>query len=81
MTNISRHSNASKVELEVFENGDHITLSVTDDGKGITQTEINNLNSLGIHGMQERIEALNGTFKITGLTGKGTNLMGTIPLS
>ena len=81
LTNISRHSDASKVELEVFENGDQLTLSVTDDGKGISPNEINDLNSLGIHGMQERIEALNGTFKITGLAGKGTNLLGTIPLS
>ncbi len=80
LTNISRHSNATKVELEVFENGDQLTLSVTDDGKGITQAEINDLNSLGIHGMQERIESLNGTFKITGLSGKGTNLLSTIPL-
>ncbi|TAH40370.1 MAG: PAS domain S-box protein [Bacteroidetes bacterium] len=80
LTNINRHSNASKVELEVFENGDQLTLSVTDDGKGITHDEINDVNSLGIHGMQERIESLNGTFKITGLSGKGTNLLSTIPL-
>jgi len=61
LTNIARHSGASQVEILLQRQKNRITLSVKDNGRGITEAQINAPYSLGLIGMQERACLLNGT--------------------
>lgn len=80
LTNIIRHSGADTVLIDLHESGGQIHLSVKDNGKGILWDEVNDLNSFGIHGMQERVESIKGKFIITGVPGKGTKVLTSIPI-
>ncbi len=80
LTNIARHSNANKVNIFLLINLSNITLEIVDNGIGITNEQIKDFRSLGIHGMEERAMVLGGQFNIEGLAGRGTTLKVEIPL-
>ncbi len=79
LTNALRHSFASRIAISISEKDDILNLEVCDNGKGFSTDEINNINSLGLLGMQERVEVLGGSISFTGTIGKGTNLKVSIP--
>ena len=64
LTNIARHSGATKVEIKLLKDADHITFTLSDNGKGITENELKARNSFGILSMTERAASLGGTFNI-----------------
>ncbi|MDP2207914.1 MAG: PAS domain S-box protein [Bacteroidota bacterium] len=72
LTNIARHSAASKVEIVMKHIDSDIFLEIHDNGSGITTEEIEDKNSIGILGMKERAIALGGEFTISGSPGNGT---------
>jgi PAS domain S-box-containing protein len=80
ITNVTRHANASKVIIELNEKKGILVLEVTDDGKGIWETEKNKTHSLGITGMKERAYMINGTFSIKKRKMGGTILRLSVPL-
>jgi signal transduction histidine kinase len=51
-----------------------VTLTIADNGRGITEDEIQAPASLGLLGMRERVEFLKGSFTVTGKSGKGTTI-------
>ena len=55
-------------------------LEIRDNGRGITQEQIDDPRSFGLIGMQERANLLGGDFKISGVRGEGTAVLFTIPL-
>lgn len=79
VTNIVRHSNATQVEIFLVCEKDHINLTIEDNGKGISPKAINNPQSLGILGMRERAEQLDGTFFIMRKSNRGTKVFLSIP--
>ena len=64
LTNIARHANASKVKIVLEQSDGNLKLKVLDNGKGITQNQVNNPKSLGILGMKERALVFGGTVTI-----------------
>ncbi|MBT5867654.1 MAG: sensor histidine kinase [Nitrospinaceae bacterium] len=78
MTNISRHSAAKNVTVDLQVDALQVALEIHDNGKGIATDEIFNENSLGLLGIRERVYFLNGRFDITG--NEGTLVQVTIPL-
>ena len=62
LTNISKHSNATKVHLTLTEQNNHIYLHIKDNGEGFNPAE--NTTGFGLQGMRERTEALNGNFEL-----------------
>lgn len=81
MTNVARHSGATKVTVEVKKEENILTLKIEDNGRGINEEKINDPFSFGLLGMQERTLYLGGDLKISGAPGKGTRVMATIPIS
>lgn len=79
LTNVARHSGADSVKLELNVNGKSIDLAIEDNGKGITEEEINNAKSLGLVGIRERAHSVSGQITITGQKNKGTKLNIIIP--
>ena len=79
LTNVIRHAKASNVCVELKSDGGILTISIIDDGKGVSEQEINDLRSLGIVGMKERISRLGGIFNISSGPSQGTRIDITIP--
>ena len=80
LTNIIKHAEATKVEVFVYARGEYLKLEIIDNGKGISQTDIDNSTGLGIFGMKERLTRWNGKFEMKGKAGKGTELIISLPL-
>lgn len=72
LTNVARHSGASKVDIRLGEEDDHIYMKVRDNGVGITREEKEASSSLGLIGMRERTQLMGGDVRIEGEKGEGT---------
>jgi PAS domain S-box-containing protein len=79
LTNIARHANATQIEVALKNKTDGIELNVSDDGRGITETEISDPKSFGVMGIQERVYSLGGVVKISGIENEGTTVEVFIP--
>lgn len=80
LTNISRYAKASRVDIELIENDGDVMFCISDNGKGISEEEINSKKSFGIIGMRERTAALGGSFHISKGNDKGTVVKICFPL-
>jgi PAS domain S-box-containing protein len=80
LTNIARHSHATKSAISLLSHQSTIYLEIFDNGKGITQEQIKDFRSLGIHGMEERAMVFNGQVSFEGIAGKGTMVKVEIPI-
>jgi len=80
LTNVARHAQAKKVSIILRRTNGSLLMEITDNGRGIRSSQIENLNSLGILGMKERALVLGGTVEINGVPDQGTNVKVEIPL-
>lgn len=80
LTNIARHSNATRVDIHLETDGNNLILTVADNGKGVRTEDITSKRSLGIIGMKERANATNGKLSIHGIANIGTTVTLTVPL-
>ncbi len=74
LTNIIKHSKASKAEVNLTRRGNKVLLSIYDNGEGFEVTKLRNSPGLGLLGMQERITFAGGSFKISSRSPRGTLL-------
>jgi len=81
LTNVARHSRATRVDIELAVGAEEVSLEVTDNGVGIQDGELHAKKSLGLLGMQERALLFGGDVAITGTPGHGTRVSVNIPLS
>jgi len=72
LTNVVRHSQADQVRVDLTLDESTVSLTIADNGVGITQAEIRSPTSLGLLGMRERVEFLGGNLTIDGKPGAGT---------
>jgi two-component system sensor histidine kinase UhpB len=79
LTNVARHSQATRVEIDLKEGKDTVRLTIIDNGRGISDDEIHSPKSLGIIGMRERLRPFNGKLRMKGQPQKGTTTVITIP--
>lgn len=80
LTNIARHSGASKVEIFLNRKDGEITMEVRDNGRGITDADMSKSRSFGLLGMRERAIFLGGDLEVTGTPGFGTSVKIQIPV-
>ncbi|UCE19515.1 MAG: PAS domain S-box protein [Gemmatimonadota bacterium] len=79
MTNIARHSGATRVMVHLEKKGDLVELRVQDNGRGITDEESSDHQSFGLIGMRERVHFFGGELAIHGTAGQGTTVVARIP--
>ena len=79
MTNVLRHSRATKVNVIIEEEDGELLLEVSDNGRGISEFEKRGALSLGLLGMRERAHSIGGTIEIIGAAGRGTRLIVRLP--
>jgi signal transduction histidine kinase len=81
LTNILRHSRATRVNIIIEKDDDELIVEVKDNGGGITEEQKARPSSLGLIGMQERAHLIKGRIEIIGFPGKGTTLTLRVPIS
>jgi PAS domain S-box-containing protein len=80
LRNVVQHAKATQVQVRLMSSAGAVILEIRDNGKGISDEQIANSNSLGLLGMKERINLLGGRFAIHGQEGKGTTVVVQMPL-
>lgn len=85
LTNIVRHAGAHSVRVRLQQGGGTLRLTVSDDGKGFdvqaAREDARKGKSLGLLGMQERMQLLGGRLDFNSSPGKGTDVIAYFPLS
>ncbi|WP_082772204.1 sensor histidine kinase [Actinoplanes sp. TFC3] len=75
LTNIARHSGATRAGIALTQEGRWLTLTVTDNGHGGAAAR----SGTGLTGLTRRAEALDGTLSITSPPGGPTTITMTLP--
>ncbi len=78
LTNVTRHANATQVDVRMSGEEDTILLEIRDNGVGIEPERMGG-DTLGIIGMQERAVRLGGFFSITRIAEGGTMIAVRVP--
>ena len=81
LTNITKHASAGHVQIEMKQAGQSLQLIINDNGKGIDLHQAGNIRGLGLIGMRERVETIEGVFNIESAPGKGFCIRITVPLN
>jgi signal transduction histidine kinase len=79
LTNVTRHSHASRVEIRLEQTNGTLRGSLADDGVGFNQKNLRNETGLGLTGMRERINKLGGELLIESAPGCGTKVSFVVP--
>jgi signal transduction histidine kinase len=79
LTNVARHSRATRVDIDLEVGDTEVRLQVQDNGVGIAESDVNGRKSLGLLGMHERALLFGGEVSITGAPGHGTRVAVVIP--
>jgi len=80
LTNVARHSRATRIDIDLELAEDCLRLEVVDNGVGIADADLNGRKSLGLLGMQERALLFGGEVSITGSPAHGTRVAVSIPI-
>ncbi|OGU35126.1 MAG: hypothetical protein A2068_13090 [Ignavibacteria bacterium GWB2_35_6b] len=80
LTNVMRHAAATLVTIEFRKDEDILVLEIKDNGKGISESNMQKVNSFGLIGIKERAYVFGGDAIINGIPGKGTSVLVKIPL-
>ena len=81
LSNISRHAQASQVEVELICESDGVSLSVRDNGAGFDSSHGAQMSGhLGLLSMKERVRMVKGTLEIESALRQGTEIRADIPL-
>jgi PAS domain S-box-containing protein len=80
LTNVLRHAQASEVRVSLVRRGGALVLRVCDNGIGIARGRLRAGGSLGLQGMRERAELVDGRLLAGPLPGGGTLVTARVPL-
>ena len=79
ITNAAKHAaEATRAEIRLMRDGDHLVLTLADDGAGFDTAVIS--CGVGLSSMQERARAGGGTFAIESAPGRGTTVTTRLPV-
>jgi signal transduction histidine kinase len=79
LTNIVRHGQATRVDILLQNRGHKLVVIIEDNGIGFKPDTTDKSKHLGLVGIAERAEMLNGTMTIESTPGVGTTLLVEVP--
>ncbi len=79
LTNISKHANASRVQIDLSMAGGVLSLEISDNGRGLSQEDLAKARSFGIRGLHERANTVGGWIDLSSGP-HGTTLILSVPL-
>jgi signal transduction histidine kinase len=83
LNNVARHAQASQAEVKIQKSDGTICMKIKDDGKGFQAERLSHSKKnkrLGLLGMRERVEMVNGRFTVESTPGNGTTIHARVPL-
>ena len=80
LRNLKKYSGAEDAEVDLRMTGDRLEISVRDEGRGFSLSELGRNGGLGIRSMEQRVRLLGGKFEIHSGPGKGTTVEAWVPL-
>ncbi len=82
LQNVARHARATGVTIKVrIDRAKHVlSLTVADDGVGISPERLRALGSRGLGSMQHRMMAVGGQFRVQSVPGQGTEIEVAVPI-
>jgi signal transduction histidine kinase len=81
LSNGYRHANGVAQTVNLFERGSDLWVEVKDGGRGFGQEAPQEIGSLGLTGMRERVELLGGEFEVDSAPEHGTIIRARLPLT
>ena len=81
LTNVTRHSHASRIEIQLQQSNGAFNGSLTDDGVGFDRANVRNENGFGLSGMQQRIKKIGGELLVESAPGYGTKVSFVVPIA
>ncbi len=80
LANVAAHAQVDRAEVTIKTDDDVLRMTVRDAGSGFDPAQQTASTRLGILGMRERVELLNGRFELQTAFGQGTRIDVSIPL-
>jgi two-component system sensor histidine kinase UhpB len=80
LTNVARHSHASRVDMSLHETDSQITLRISDNGQGFQAHDAEFGSGLGMVGMRARARSVGGELKVAPGPSGGLEVRATFPL-
>ncbi len=79
LSNVARHAEADEVVLDLNMVAAEVQLSVADNGRGFEVNAVSG-SSLGLEGMQQRIEEIDGALTVESVLTEGTKIIASVPV-
>lgn len=79
LTNVAKHAHASLVVVRLRRENGNIALEIRDNGRGVSEHDMDKPRSFGLRGIRERVQSLNGGFHIAAAEQGGTLLVLKVP--
>lgn len=80
LTNVVKHAQAGRVDVDLVVRDDMLSLEVLDDGRGLAPGDLDKASSFGLRGLAERARAAGGWLEVAPGR-RGTALLLTVPVS
>lgn len=80
LRNVVRHSQSTTAVVDLLREGDVLSLTVADSGRGFDTSTESTSAGLGLLSMRERAHLLRGTMAVKSATGQGTKIVVELPL-
>lgn len=79
LTNIAKYAHGSQVFIRLHRDNGHLVLEIRDNGRGISEADLQKPKSFGLRGIRERMTSLGGSFSITTAEQGGTHMTLRVP--
>jgi signal transduction histidine kinase len=85
LTNAVRHGEASEIQVQLVSDGKELQITVEDNGKGFDLAKLSETaedeRGVGLLGLQERLEMVEGQLEIDSAPGSGTRICAIVPIA
>ncbi len=80
LQNVAKHSQATRVVVELHARGSQLILKIEDNGIGFDLEKVRFASGLGLVSMRERLNLIGGRLELVSQEGQGTSLVALVPI-
>ena len=80
LTNIAKYANCDQVTIDLSDAKSVLTLEIKDNGKGVSNDDLNKPKAFGLRGLHERAKTVGGWLDVSSNCHSGTSIILSVPL-